>query len=61
MFKLKIGTLIWDNLDQEWGTIVDYLELEQPAYITAWTTSSQQTFYDHHFKIQPDRFEFYEV
>ena len=59
--KYKVGTLIWDSEDNEWGIIVDYVDFSQTVFITAWTDSPTQNFSIDHLKLIPYRFEFYEV
>ena len=59
--KYKVGTLIWDKDDNEWGMIIDYVDFSEEVFITAWTESPQQTFYHDQLKLTGDRFEFYEV
>jgi hypothetical protein len=57
MFKLKIGTLIWDHEDNEWGIITAILDEEY--YNTSWAKSIDQALND--FDLELDRFEIYEV
>jgi len=57
MFQFKIGTLIWDEEDQEWGIITAILDEE--CYHTSWTKSIDQTMND--FDLELSRFMIYEV
>jgi hypothetical protein len=57
MFKFKIGTLIYDHEDEEWGIITDLLDEE--FYNTSWVKSVDQSLND--FDLDQDRFEVYEV
>jgi hypothetical protein len=57
MLKLKIGTLIYDSHDEEWGLITG---IATPSrYITVWVKSIDQTLSE--TDMEQDRFEIYEV
>jgi hypothetical protein len=59
---LKIGTLIYDNIDKEWGLIInleDYEEYDGEAYKTAWSKSVEQVLFI--CDLEQDRFEIYET
>lgn len=56
MLKLKIGTLIYDSHDEEWGLITG---ITPTRYITVWVKSIDQTLSE--TDMEQDRFEIYEV
>jgi hypothetical protein len=61
MLKLKVGTLIYDRYDEEWGIILE-VEREQEYntwYKTVWSESFDQSLDSNDF--DTDRFELYEV
>jgi len=57
MSRLKIGTLIFDDEDQEWGIIIDIVD--EKHYNTSWAKSTDQVLNDFDFEL--DRFHLYEV
>jgi hypothetical protein len=57
MFQFKIGTLIYDDEDQEWGVIVGFAD--EGYYNISWAKSVDQSLND--FDLDQDRFEVYEV
>jgi hypothetical protein len=57
MSQLKIGTLIFDDEDQEWGIIIGILD--EKHYNTSWAKSTDQVLNDFDFEL--DRFHLYEV
>jgi hypothetical protein len=57
MLQLKIGTLIYDEEDQEWGIIVGFAD--EGYYNTSWAKSVNQVLNDFDFEL--DRFHLYEV
>lgn len=57
MFKLKIGTLIYDHEEREWGLIAQIDE--DRCFLTIWSDSMDQ-FLDE-LDLELDRFEIHEV
>ena len=56
--KFKIGYLIWDNDDEEWGIIMS--EPRNGWFLTSWAYSKDQNLDESDF-YENDRFELYEV
>ena len=55
--KFKIGSLIWDSWDEEWGIIMS--EPKNGWFLTSWAYSKDQNLEEGDF--EEDRFELYEV
>ncbi len=56
--KYKVGTLIWDKTDQEWGIISD-LEEDREYFVIIWCKCPDQTLYE--FDLKHERFQIHEV
>lgn len=61
MLKLKVGTLIYDHDDEEWGLVAEVERVEESNiwYRTVWSKSKDQSLDSGDF--DTDRFELYEV
>jgi hypothetical protein len=58
MFQFKIGTLIYDIDDQEWGLISGYVEHEDGScFSTIWSKSKDQDL--SYSDLEQDRFEIF--
>ena len=58
MLKLKIGTLIYDIDDQEWGLISGYAERgDESCFSTIWSKSKDQDLFLS--DLEQDRFEIF--